>query len=310
MGPATGHQEGLNTVCPRCATAYRVDQDDLLGANCLAHCYRCGALFSVVGHHAAEIETNDIALIASACRLGPREEVRRPDGGSARTAPAAVVVPPPAAQPQTAAAPAPEPAAPGLRRPDSEAPAPDRALPFEIPDNLEPLEAVPDAALDIEDALYERPQRRRPLLALITVILGLALAAQLAWIYRIPLLERYPQLEPLCRHLPCRPTLVHAPDRMRVLQREVAPARNQPGWLTLSATVRNEAEYPQALPDVQLSLLDNRGVPLLRRRLTPADYLFPPPPPERTIAAGEVFTLTIDFRDPGHEASGFMLDFY
>jgi hypothetical protein len=97
---------------------------------------------------------------------------------------------------------------------------------------------------------------------------------------------------------------------MRVLQREIAPARNQPGWLTLNATVRNEAEYPQALPDVQLSLLDNLGRPLLRRRLAPPDYLFPPPRPEQTIAPGEVFTLSVDFRDPGHEASGFMLDFY
>jgi predicted Zn finger-like uncharacterized protein len=299
----------LNTVCPRCATAYRVDQDDLLGANCLAHCYRCGALFSVVGDHAAEIETDDIALIASACRLGPREEMRRQDGSTARAEAAPVVTPPPAAPPWAAAAPA-EPAAPGLRRPDSEAPAAGRELPFEIPDDLEPLEAVSDAGLNIEDALYERPRRRRPLVGLLTVTLLVALAAQFAWIYRIPLLERFPQLEPLCQQLPCRPSLVRAPDRMRVLQREIAPARNQPGWLTLNATVRNDAEYPQALPDVQLSLLDNSGAPLLRRRLTPAEYLFPPPPPGRTVAAGEVFTLTIDFRDPGHEASGFMLDFY
>jgi predicted Zn finger-like uncharacterized protein len=300
----------LNTVCPRCATAYRVDQDDLLGANCLAHCYRCGALFSVVGDHAAEIDTNDIALIASACRLGPREEIRRPDGGSARTAAAPAVTAPPATPPPAAPTPAPEPAPTGLQRPDSEAPVPERQLPFEIPDDLEPLEAVPDAALNIEDTLYEPPRRRRPLLALLTVVLALALAAQLAWIYRAPLLERFPQIEPLCEHLPCRPSLVHAPERMRVLQREIAPARNQPGWLTLNATVRNEAEYPQALPDVQLSLLDNLGRPLLRRRLAPADYLFPPPRPEQTIAPGEVFTLSVDFRDPGHEASGFMLDFY
>lgn len=302
----------MNTVCPRCATAYRVDQDDLLGANCLAHCYRCGALFSVVGHHAAEIETDDIALIASACRLGPRDEIRRPHESTAR-APAGSATPslqkaPPRTSPMPGHVSAAPP--PGLREPDSELAAAGPELPFEVPRDLEPLEPAADAALDIEDSLYETPRRHRPLLALLMVVLGLALAAQLAWVYRAPLLERLPQLEPLCEHLPCRPSLVHAPERMRVLQRDIAPTRNQPGWLTLRASVRNEAEYPQPLPDVQLSLLDNRGEPLLRRRLAPADYLFPPPSPGRTVAPGEVFTLSVDFRDPGHEASGFMLDFY
>ena len=299
----------MNTVCPKCTTAYRVDQDDLLRANCLAHCYRCGALFSVVGHHAAEIETDDIALIASACRLGPREEVRRPQPSPAprpATAQAAAVPAGPPAPPPT---PSLRPAPPGLHRPDGAGPAAERALPFEVPDDLEPLEAAADAALDIEDALFE-PPRRRPLLALLAIVLGLGLAAQLAWVYRASLLERYPQLEPVCQHLPCRPSLVHAPERMRVLQREIAPTPYQPGWLTLDATVRNEADYPQALPDVPLSLLDNRAEPMLRRRLAPSDYLFPPPPPDRTVAPGEVFTLSVDFRDPGHAASGFMLDFY
>jgi hypothetical protein len=59
-----------------------------------------------------------------------------------------------------------------------------------------------------------------------------------------------------------------------------------------------------------LSLLDNNGSVLARRRLSPGEYLFPRPPEGRLVANGEVFTIAIDFADPGHIASGFTIDFF
>ena len=89
----------------------------------------------------------------------------------------------------------------------------------------------------------------------------------------------------------------------------MAPTADTPGSLTLNATIRNDAEYAQPLPDMQLSLLDTDGAVLVRRRLSPADYLFPPPPADRLVAPGEVFTISLDFADPGYLATGFMIDF-
>lgn len=291
MAPAAGHPALLNTTCPRCATVYRVDEDGLLKANCLAHCYRCGTLFAVVGRHAAEVESSDIALVASALRLGPREQVRlRPPVADATT-------PPPGLTRPAAAAPAP-------------APAESRPPPFELAEDLAPLEPSADAALDIAHSLEDAPRGRRWPYTLLALLLAMAFGLQLAWQYRDSLLQRFPELEPLCTRLPCRPALVRAPEQLRILQRDVRPTANQPGSLSLSARIRNESEFAQPLPDIQLSLLDNDGGVVLRRRLAPAEYLYPPPAEDQTLNAGEVITISIDFQDPGHLASGFQIDLF
>jgi hypothetical protein len=182
-------------------------------------------------------------------------------------------------------------------------------LPFEVPDDLEPLQPSPEAALDVNEALNAKRSGRGPLYTSVALLLAAGLGLQLAWQHREALLRQYPQLEPLCEQLPCVADRVHAPDKLRVLQRELRPADNQPGSLTLSARFRNEAEADQPLPDIQLSLIDNDGKVLIRRRLQPGDYLYPPPPDDRVIAAGEVITISVDFKDPGYLATGFVLDF-
>ena len=185
----------------------------------------------------------------------------------------------------------------------------EQPLPFDVPENLQPLQASPDAALDIADTLYEKPNYRSLIYGWLVVILTFALGLQLAWQHRLDLLARFPQLQPLCDKLACEPKLVHAPNEFQVLSRNIKPAANEPGALTLSATVRNAADAAQVLPDIQLSLLDNNGAVLIRRRLAPSEYLFPPPSEGRRLNPGEVITINVDFKDPGYLATGFMIDF-
>lgn len=180
---------------------------------------------------------------------------------------------------------------------------------FEVPSDLEPLQPSPDAALDVTETLSDQRSPHRIVYGTLALLLSVALGVQLAWQYRVTLLDRFPQLQPLCDRLECVATQVHEPERLRILQREMRPAPNQPGTLSLSARFRNEAEAPQPLPDIQLSLLDNNGTVLIRRSLSPRDYLYPPPPTDRLIAPGEVVTINIDFKDPGYAATGFIIDF-
>lgn len=188
--------------------------------------------------------------------------------------------------------------------------AAERELPFDVPDDLPPLEASPDDALDVAGMLYEEPSYRGLVYGLLATLLLLALGTQLAWQYRAMLLERFPQLEIVCEYMSCRPEVVHEPHRYQVVQREIRPTENQTGSLTLNATIRNDAQIAQHLPDIQLSLIDNNGAILVRRRLAPSEYLFPPPPKDKVVQAGEVFTIGIDFEDPGHIASGFSIEFF
>ena len=116
-------------------------------------------------------------------------------------------------------------------------------------------------------------------------------------------------MQPLCDVLECIPRVHRAPDKISIVQRDIRPTPNVPDSLTLNAQMRNDADVAQPLPDIQLSLVDNNGAVLIRRRLTAADYLFPAPPPDRVMAPGEVITITLDFEDPGYQASGFLIDF-
>ena len=141
------------------------------------------------------------------------------------------------------------------------------------------------------------------------VLLLAGLGLQFAWQQREDLIAEFPQLKPICGYIACQPQLVHAPDRFRILQRDIRPTANVPGSLTLSAQVRNDADIAQPFPDMQLSLLDNNGVVVIRRRLAPHEYLFPAPPVDKVIAPGEVITIALDFEDPGYLATGFQIDF-
>ncbi len=182
-------------------------------------------------------------------------------------------------------------------------------LPFAVPDDLEPLQASAQDALGVEDTLYQKKSRRGLFYGLAAVVLMAALGLQLAWQQREQILAQFPQLEVICGVVACRPAVAHAPERFRILQREIKPTANLPGSLTLSAVIRNEAELPQPLPDLQLSLTDNNGGLLIRRRLSPSEYLFPAPADGKLVDPGEVITIALDFEDPGHLATGFQIDF-
>lgn len=267
----------MKTRCPDCGAPYHIEPELLLGSDGRARCYRCGAVF-------------DVALRAKKAEATPK--------GTA----APLLVRADEAQdepPPDGAAPAPQ---------DSAEPA--KELPFGVPENLEPLQVSREAALDVSDTLYEKRSRRGLVYGWLAALLLLGLGLQLAWQYRQQLLADYPFLAPVCEHLPCFDPVTHEPDRFRVMQRAIRPAANQPGALTLDAAIRNDAHAAQALPDIQLSLVDIEGKVLIRRSLSPRDYLFPPPEPGTLVAPGEVITIVVDFKDPGSRATGFLIDFH
>jgi hypothetical protein len=183
------------------------------------------------------------------------------------------------------------------------------AAPFDIPDNLPTLEADPNAALDADELLKPRSRRGIWLSGILALILIAGLGLQLSWQYRDTLFASYPQLSVVCEHVQCQPDTVHQPELFRVMQRAIKASENLPGSLTLSVVFRNDATISQLYPDLHLSLLDNNGSVLIRRRLAPADYLFPTPADATVIAPGEVITFSLDFEDPGYQATGFVIDF-
>ena len=261
----------MKTRCPGCNSRYDIDPTLLLEADGLGRCYRCNTVFDMTAHAVESERSAEADARKRAPLLDASDELVEPVAPDHRDAP--------------------------------------NDLPFQVPEDLSPLQASPDAALDVADTLYERRSYRGLIYGWLVVLLLIALGLQLAWQFRDRLLAEYPQLGFVCEHLPCEPHIIDQPENLLVLNRSIKATENAPGALTLKATVLNDASASQRLPDIQLSLFDNNGTVLIRRRLIPREYSFPPPSPDRLVKPGEVFTISVDFKDPGEQATGFRIDF-
>ena len=145
--------------------------------------------------------------------------------------------------------------------------------------------ASDDSPLDIAEleaaraALRPRRSTRsgKAFYAIALAVLVAGLLVQLAALFRDDVVARIPQaaaaLDVLCRALICRT----GPQRdAGVLSIEGSDLQADPahrGLLVLTATLRNRADRAVAWPDLELTLTDASDQAVVRRVLTPDDYL-------------------------------------
>lgn len=191
--------------------------------------------------------------------------------------------PAPAAQETTPAAPAAAPDTTEAFGTTAESPAGAEAgeraesAPEEADEEDEQDEARDDAdALAAEAADYlapAPPPRRWPWIAG-TLLLGGALAIQVAYAYRTEIAKRHPEwrprLEAMCRSLGCVVELPRDADQVSIESSELNPEHAR---LRLEAHLKNRAAYAQAYPHLELTLTDVRDQAVLRRVFEPRDYL-------------------------------------
>ena len=118
-----------------------------------------------------------------------------------------------------------------------------------------------------------------------------------------------PRLEALCAVFGCALPPWREPTALRVTSREMRPHPSVPGALLVTASFSNEARFPQAWPQLELSLTDLEGQALGLRRFTPTEYLGSAPRSER-IAPGQSAIVTLEIADPGMRALAYRIDFH
>lgn len=186
---------------------------------------------------------------------------------------------------------APEPGAGGYT-PD-ETPAP-TAAPAPVRDPLlDPppaLEPVHDPAMQrIRRELYgdEAPAARSGLRTALwatgCVLLVLAATGQLAYHFRSDIAVAQPALKPLfeqaCARIGCNVPALREPDKVSIEASELTPEPGREPLLRLSALLRNTAAFEQEWPHLELTLTDTGDRAVVRRVLTPREFL---PPDART----------------------------
>jgi predicted Zn finger-like uncharacterized protein len=85
-------------------------------------------------------------------------------------------------------------------------------------------------------------------------------------------------------------------------------APQNPGQITVRASVRNDAQQPQPLPLLRVTLLDRFGNRLASRDVSPRAYLGGAPAATALLPPGERVDAQMAFVDPGKNAVGFEID--
>lgn len=185
--------------------------------------------------------------------------------------------------------------------------------PFDIPDNLpeiRPTEAVP---LSMEETLHKNAtHNRRGTLgwSLAIILLLTAALGQLAWFGRDHLL-RYPAgrelLERACELLSCQLPPRHEPEKIQVLSRTITSHPDKANALLVTLSLRNDGDFAQAWPQIELSLLDRNGALVARRSFGPEEYRNTT---GEMLEPGIPQSLRLELADPGDQVVGFQFDFH
>jgi len=144
------------------------------------------------------------------------------------------------------------------------------------------------------------------------VVLGLLLVLQLLLAQRHELAASArwrPWVEGLCNALPCAIPVWREPLAYTMLDRSVQPSRTMAGVLSVEASFRNDARWPQPWPTLVLSLSDVEGHEVGSRAFAPAEYRQGPVGANDPLAPGQSATLRLQVHEPAPRIVAFTFDF-
>jgi predicted Zn finger-like uncharacterized protein len=145
-----------------------------------------------------------------------------------------------------------------------------------------------------------------------SVVLALALGGQIAWAERALWLDDArvrDWLDPACARVGCTLPPRHDVAQLELLSRDIRPHPSVPGALIISATVRNDADFAQAFPTVEITLSDLDETRIAMRRFHPRDYVSDARAIASGLAPGASTALVFEVADPGKNAVAFEFKF-
>ena len=143
-----------------------------------------------------------------------------------------------------------------------------------------------------------------------TAALALALLLQVAIAERERLARSpfwRPAVERLCLLASCRLSAWRQPEAFTPVQQAVAADPRQAGVLRVQLAFRNDADWPQPWPQIEIALTGVDGGTLGLRRFAPADYLNAGQAAE--IRPGQTVSVEIALQETSGKAAGFAFDF-
>jgi predicted Zn finger-like uncharacterized protein len=191
-------------------------------------------------------------------------------------------------------------------------------------DREEPVWRTKEAAVEAQDdfadenysprqTAFEKAQSRSKTIAWSfgNVFLLFVLAAQATYFYRAELAftvpAAKPYLERYCELLDCTIRLPQRTKSLNIESSDMQSDTQRPGVITLNATVRNHASYPQAFPLFQLTLIDAKDHPLASRTFLPEAYLGHKVGSSDAIAPNDEIKISLHLDSGDLNAAGYRL---
>lgn len=154
------------------------------------------------------------------------------------------------------------------------------------------------------------PSSSRNFLYIGIVALSLLLLLQLLytsrdWLAQQPITSAF--AHQACAILGCDITIPRDIRKINLLSRNVYSHPNTPNVLTVSASIQNDAAFPQIYPLIEISFLDKQDKVLALRRFPPTEYIHEYA--GQLMPVGVPKELLLNISDPGDEAVRFRFRF-
>lgn len=144
---------------------------------------------------------------------------------------------------------------------------------------------------------------------LLSIVLVLALIAQLTWFMRDSLAARYPALRPalaqMCQAMDCALGLPRDARQVIILGSDLQTEDD--GRLVLAINLANKAKTRMAWPVLELTLTDVEDQPLARRVFAPSEYLSSPKQEAEGIAPLSEIPIALTMQSKDVKAAGYRL---
>lgn len=261
----------MYTQCPECLTIFKLDGGELAAAHGSVRCGHCANVFDALRTLSAQLPPEPIGIL---------------ELHSAQADPPQLALP--------------------VFRPN-----PAQATLFAEP--VERVRAAERSSLPAFAASRRRARRQRswPWLAgcallLLTLAGEIALADPSRWIDDASVRH---WLDPLAANVGMRLPLRRDAAALELSSRDIRPHPSVDGALIISATLRNDADFAQAWPVVEVTLSDFDEKPVAMRRFQPRDYLSDARALDPGIAPGASSALVFEVSDPGRNAVAFEFKF-
>ena len=296
----------LITRCPNCATTFRVTPLHLQAHGGDVRCGRCAQIFNGFASLATlqEPEAADLPKMTVADTSDNTSEAE-----SAKNLPSS---PSPLSDQEVS------PLAPSHKIAETitqEVPDPDSSAAGEPAPQIWDPDSAPEYYMP-ESHAFDAVQPRKNSFAwgFASLFLLVVLGAQAVYFYRAELAviapDARPYLEQYCKLLHCTIPLPQNSGLLNIESSEMQTDAQQAGVITLTATVRNYAPYPQVFPSFELTLTDPQDRPLASRIFAPEKYLEKNVNPSGVIAPDYEFNVRLYLDSGNLNAAGFRLSLF